>query len=217
MGDIQIVLADNQPLALSGLRNAVAGQADIQIMAECQNRDKLMDAVRQHAPDVLLVSADMLQEELESLQQLITEMDETRVIVLTGRKDADFLEGALRCGAKGVIQREWPIQQIPVAIRKVIRGGVWLERQAAERVLENLINGRNGEDPEARKIGALTRRERDVIDHICKGCKNKIIAETLHISEATVSHHLTSIYRKLDVEDRTSLVIYAAKNSMVTF
>ena len=217
MGDIQVVLADNQPLALSGLRNAVADQADIQVLAECQNRDKLMDAVRKHAPDVLLVSADMLQEELDALQSLITQMDETRVIVLTGRKDADFLEGALRCGAKGVIQREWPIQQIPVAIRKVIRGGVWLERNAAERVIENLINGRNGEDPEARKIAALTRREHDVIDHICKGCKNKTIAETLHISEATVSHHLTSIYRKLEVEDRTSLVIFAAKNSMVTF
>lgn len=217
MNDIQVVIADNQPLALSGLRNAVADQADIQVLAECQNRDHLVDAVRKHSPDVLLVSADMLQEELDALQRLVTEMDETRVIVLTGRKDADFLEGALRCGAKGVIQREWPIQQIPVAIRKVIRGGVWLERNAAERVLENLINGRNGEDPETKKKAALTPRERDVIEHICKGCKNKAIAETLHISEATVSHHLTSIYRKLEVDDRTSLVIYAAKNSMVTF
>lgn len=217
MGDIQVVIADNQPLTLSGLRSAVADHADIQVMAECQSRERLMDAVRRHSPDVLLVSTDILQEELDALERLVTEIDETRVIVLTSRKDPGFLEGALRCGAKGVIQREWPIQQIPVAIRKVTKGGVWLERTVAERVLENLLNTRETPDPERRKIAALTPREHQVIDLICEGFKNKSISDKLHISEATVSHHLTSIYRKLEVSDRTSLVIYAAKHSLVTF
>ena len=217
MGDIQVVIADNQPLTLSGLRSAVADHADIQVMAECQNRDRLMDAVRKHSPDVLLVSTDILQEELDALERLVTEIEETRVIVLTSRKDPDFLEGALRCGAKGVIQREWPIQQIPFAIRKVTRGGVWLEHATAERVLENLLTARGTLDPDVRKIAALTPREREVIDLICQGITNKSISDTLHISEATVSHHLTSIYRKLEVDNRTSLVIYSAKHHIVTF
>ena len=217
MGDIQVVIADNQPLALSGMRNAVADQADIQVMAECQNRDRLVDAVRKHSPDVLLVSADILQEELEALEHLVTAIEDTRVIVLTSRQDADFLEGALRCGAKGVIQREWPIQQIPIAIRKVIKGGVWLEHSVAERVLENLLHSRDSENPEIPKISALTAREREVIQCICQGMRNKTVANSLHISEATVSHHLTSIYRKLGVDDRTSLVIYSAKQNLVTF
>jgi DNA-binding NarL/FixJ family response regulator len=217
MGDIQVVIADNQPLALSGLRSAVADQNDIQVLAECQNRERLMDIVRRHAPDVLLVSTDILQEELGALEQLLTEIDGMRVIVLTSRKDPDFLEDALRCGATGVIQREWPVQQIPVAIRKVIRGGIWLERTVAEKVLQNLLNSRNTEDPEAKKIASLTPREREVVDLICQGYKNKMISDALHISEATVSHHLTSIFRKLEVEDRTSLVIYSAKHNLVTF
>jgi DNA-binding NarL/FixJ family response regulator len=217
MSDIQVVLADNQPLSLSGLRSAVADHADIQVLAECQNRDRLMDAMRKHSPDVLLVSTDILQEELDALERLVTEIDDTRVIVLTSRKDPGFLEGALRCGARGVIQREWPIQQIPVAIRKVTKGGVWLERTVAEKVLENLLASREIPDPEARKIDSLTPREREVIGLICQGLKNKNISDTLHISEATVSHHLTSIYRKLEVDDRTSLVIYSAKHNLVTF
>lgn len=220
MGDIQVVIADNQPLTLSGLRNAVADQADIQVTAECQNCDRLMDTIRQHSPDVLLVSTDILQEEqeeLDALERLVTEFDDTRVIVLTSRKDPGFLEGALRCGAKGVIQREWPVQQIPVAIRKVTRGGVWLERSAAERVLENVLAAREAPNPEAQKIASVTPREREVIDLICQGLRNKTISDTLHISEATVSHHLTSIYRKLEVDDRTSLVVYSAKHSLVTF
>jgi len=217
MGDIQVVIADNQPLTLSGLRSAVADHADIQVLAECLNRDRLIEAVRKYSPDVLLVSTDILQEELDALEQLVTEIDETRVIILTSRKDLDFLEGALRCGAKGVIQRERPIQQIPVAIRKVTNGGVWIERMVAELVLENLLSTRNSVDREERKIACLTPREHEVIDLICQGFKNKSISGKLHISEATVTHHLTSIYRKLEVGDRTSLVIYSAKRNLVTF
>lgn len=217
MGDIQVVLADNQPLALSGLRTAVADHADIQVMAECPNRERLMDAVRDHAPDVLLVSTEILQEELDALERLVTEMEPTRVIVLTSRKDPDFLESALRCGAKGIFQREWPIHQIPVAIRKVTSGGVWLEQAAAEKVLEEILNRRKGPDQDERKIATVTAREREVIGLICQGLRNKEIASRLHISGATVSHHLTSIFRKLEVEDRTSLVIYSAKRGLASF
>ncbi len=217
MGDIQVVLADNQPLTLSGLRSAVADHADIEVLAECQNQERLMDTVRNHSPDVLLVSTEILQEELGVLERLITEMESTRVIVLTSRKDPDFLESALRCGARGIFQREWPVQQIPVAIRKVTSGGVWLEQTAAEKVLEEILNRRKMPDQNERKIATLTAREREVIGLICQGMRNKEIANQLHISGATVSHHLTSIFRKLEVEDRTSLVVYSAKHGLATF
>lgn len=218
MGDIEVMIADNQPLTISGLRSAVADQQDIRVLAECQNPEKLMDDVRDYEPDVLLVSTDMLQEELDRLERLVTEIEKTRVILLTNRKDVDFLEGALRRGAKGVFQREWPVHQIPIAIRKVTSGGVWLEQAVAEQVLEEVLSKRRAApDPEERKIASLTARERGVIELVCEGLRNKEIADRLHISGATVSHHLTSIFRKLEVEDRTSLVIYAAKRRLVTF
>lgn len=217
MADIDIVIADNQPLSLSGLRSVVAGQSDIRILAECQNTDRLVDAVRRHCPDVLLVSTEMLREELGVLEQLVSEFDETRVIVLTSRTDPGFMEGALRCGAKGVLQREWPVQQIPLAIRKVTNGGVWLEQGAAERVLERALMRQRNPDVDEVRVASLTPREREVIELVCEGLRNKEITDRLHISLATVSHHLTSIFRKLDVSDRTSLVIYAAKRRLVTF
>jgi DNA-binding NarL/FixJ family response regulator len=217
MSDIAVMIADNQPLTISGLRSAMADQDDMRVLAECQNPDRLMDTVRNYAPDFLLVSSDILKEELDGLERLISEIEKTRVILLTSRKDVDFLEDALRCGAKGVFQREWPIHQIPVAIRKVTNGGVWLEQAVAERVLEEVLSMRRTPDPEAAKIASLTSREREVVDLVCEGLRNKEIADRLHISGATVSHHLTSIFRKLEVEDRTSLVIYAAKRRLVVF
>ena len=215
MSDIQVVIADNQPLTLSGLRSAVEDQDDITVLAECKNPERLMEIVRNHSPDVLLVSTELLQEELDALENLITENQKIRVIILTNRKDTDFLEGALRCGAKGVFQREWPVQQIPMAIRKVTNGGVWLEQAAAEKMLEDLLSRPNTQNPEERKISALTSREREVIDLVCQGLRNKEMPGRLHISDATVSHHLTSIYRKLEVDDRTSLVIYAIRQRLV--
>jgi DNA-binding NarL/FixJ family response regulator len=217
MADIDVVIADNQPLSLYGLRSAVADQDDIRILAECLNPDHVLDAVRHHCPDVLLVSAEILKEELDALEQLVTAVDETRVIVVTNRKDPDFLEGALRCGAKGIFQREWPVQEIPKAIRKVTNGGVWLEQGSAERVLEQVLMKRKAPDTDELRIASLTPREREVIELVCEGLRNKEITDRLHVSLATISHHLTSIYRKVEVSDRTSLVIYAFKHHLVNF
>jgi DNA-binding NarL/FixJ family response regulator len=143
MSDIQVVFADNHPLTLSGLRSAVARHSDIKVLAECVDRERAIDAVRNHEADVLLLSADLLQEEKDALQQLVSEMRDTRVILLSDRKDPDFLEEALRSGARGVFQRERPTHYIPLAIRKVTNGGLWFEQAIAERMLEELLNKSN--------------------------------------------------------------------------
>lgn len=216
MGDIQVVFADHHPLTLSGLRSAVASHSDIKILAECVDRERALDAVRSYSPDVLLLSAELLDHEENALQQIVSHSQKTRVILLTDRKDPDFLEEALRCGARGVFQRERPTRYIPVAIRKVTNGGLWFEQAAAELVLEELMNKRSKPpDPDDRRIATITTREQEVIELICQGLKNKEISERLYISEATVSHHLTSIFRKLDVNDRISLILYCARKSIV--
>ena len=202
------------------MRSAVAEASDIRILAECKDTERLKDAVRDHAPDVLLVSADLFregQEEFDALEELIAECVATRVIVVTSRRDAGFLERALRCGAKGVFQKEWPVHEIPMAIRKVTNGGMWLEQTAAEKVLEQALSRRMAPDTEETKIASLTPREREVIDLICQGLRNKEICQRLHISLPTVSHHLTSIFRKLEVGDRTALVVYSARRRLVSF
>jgi DNA-binding NarL/FixJ family response regulator len=104
-----------------------------------------------------------------------------------------------------------------MAIRKVTNGGVWLEQTAAERVLEQALSKRKPPDEDEIKIASLTPREREVVELICEGLRNKEIADRLHISLATVSHHLTAVFRKLEVSDRTSLVIYAAKRRLIIF
>jgi two-component system response regulator DegU len=216
MSSIQVVFADNQPLALCGLRSAVADHADIHVLAECMNREGLLQAVRDHTPDVLLVSGELLQHELDSIEHLRALAEDTRVILLTARKDPEFIEEALRCGAHGVLDRERPLHYIPIAIRKVTSGGLWFTRNVTDRMLEELLENKSkAPDGDALKIASITARERAVIELICEGLRNKEISDRLHISDATVSHHLTSIFRKLEVEDRTSLVIFAVRKRLV--
>ena len=129
MRDINLMIADDQPLSLVGLRSAVADQGDIRIVAECQNPQRLAQAVRFH-PDVLLVNSDIFHDEMGALKQLVSQSKKTRVIVLTSHKDRKFLDSAFQCGAKGVIHTDCPVNEIPAAIRKVTGGGVWLEQAA---------------------------------------------------------------------------------------
>ena len=131
MAEIAVVIADEQPLSLIGMRNAVADQGDIRIVAECENPRCLAEVVRRHPPDVLLVNGELLRDEFGALKQLVSQVKKTHVIVVTSHKNGGFLDSALRCGAKGVIHTECPIEEIPTAIRKVTSGGVWLERVAA--------------------------------------------------------------------------------------
>ena len=131
MANIDVVIADEQPLSLIGMRSAVADQSDIRIVAECENPRCLAEVVRRHPPNVLLVSGELLRDEFGALKQLVSQIKKTHVIVVTSHKDRGFLDGALRCGANGVIHTECPIEEIPAAIRKVTSGGVWLERAAA--------------------------------------------------------------------------------------
>jgi DNA-binding NarL/FixJ family response regulator len=129
MRDINLMIADDQPLSLVGLHSAVEDQGDIRIVAECQNPQRLAQAVRFH-PDVLLVNSDLFHDEMGALKQLVSQSKKTRVIVLTSHKDRKFLDSAFECGAKGVIHTDCPVNEIPAAIRKVTRGGVWLEEAA---------------------------------------------------------------------------------------
>jgi two-component system, NarL family, response regulator DegU len=218
VSDIDVVLADNQPLTLSGLRSAVEDHSDIRILGECTDRQDMWDAVRDHSPHVLVVSAELLEEDLDALQALTAENQETRVILLTSRNDITFLQEVLRNGARGVVQREKPVHHIPIAIRKVTKGELWFERDITARMINNLLQNPKSkkDDIEEQKISAITTREQEVIGLICEGLRNKEVSDRLHISEATVSHHLTSIFRKLDIEDRVSLVIYAVRKRLVT-
>lgn len=214
--DIHVLFADNHPLTLSGLKSAVAAQSDIHVLAECVDRKRLQDSVRAQSPHVLFVSSEFLEDQLDDLFQLVSENQGTKVILLTSRDDPGFFEDALRCGASGIFERQRPVEYIPLAIRRVMSGGFWFEQELAERMLGDVLQKRDKASPGKRKIEEMTPRDRQILELVCEGMRNKQIANKLNVSETTISRHVAALSRKLEVEDRTSLVIYAIKQGLVS-
>ena len=142
-GLINVLFADSHPLTLSGLKSAVASQADIGVLPVCLDRGDLADAVRRHSPHVLLVSSEFLGEQLDEISALTAAHSSLKVILLTNRHDPEFFEDALRCGAIGIFERQRPVEYIPLAIRKVMSGGFWFEQVLAERMLGHVLHKRD--------------------------------------------------------------------------
>jgi two-component system, NarL family, nitrate/nitrite response regulator NarL len=138
-----------------------------------------------------------------------------KTIVFTGNASLDFHELALRNGARGLLLKHCAPSLIEKTVRRVSRGDLCFDRALTDRMLSTLVRRKPAQPPpEVAKISSLTGRESQVVSRVCEGMRNKEIASQLYISDATVAHHLTSIYRKLGLTDRTELLLYAHQNGI---
>jgi len=170
-------------------------------------------------PDVILLDLDLGdgdEDGLNLLPDLLMVVPDARIILLTGIRDPEAHRRAVLLGALGLVLKEKASQTVIHAIEKVHAGEVWLDRGMIASILNERSRGMASQpyDAEAEKIARLTEREREVVALVGDGLRNKQIADQLVISEATVRHHLTSIFAKLGVEDRFELAIYAYRHGL---
>jgi DNA-binding NarL/FixJ family response regulator len=215
---VNLAIADDYPLLLAGMRHALASCEEIVVVAECNNTTDLVPQLKVKKPDVVLFGCETHPDQLpRHLHAMLEQHPEVKVIIFTGNPNLDFHEIALRNGARGVLLKQCAPELIVKAIRIVYRGELFFDRALTHRMLSTFVLRKSKETlPEAAKISSLTGRENQIINQICEGMRNKEIARKLYISDATVAHHLTSIYRKLGLADRTELLLYAHQNGLST-
>jgi two-component system nitrate/nitrite response regulator NarL len=208
---IKIAIADDYPVLLAGMRQSLAPCNDIVVVAECTRICDLLQQVALKKPEVILLGCETSVDNLaQQLHSIADHHSEVRVIVFTGNVSLNFHEAALRNGAKGVLLKQCAPELIANTVRKVSQGDLCFDRALTNRMLRTLVHRKPTEiTPEKTRISSLTERENQIISRICEGMRNKEIASKLYISDATVAHHLTSIYRKLGLADRTELLLYA--------
>jgi two-component system nitrate/nitrite response regulator NarL len=174
--------------------------------------------LQQYQPEVVVVNVEPSNKAAISiLHQLPVVAERWRTLVLTVPDDPAMHARAIELGAMGVVTTDQPGSVLVKAIKKVNAGELWLDRTRAAGVISRLARGRTArdEDPERAKVAALTRREREIVDLVAEGLKNKQIADRLSISEATVRNHLTSVLDKLDLDDRFELAVFAFRHGLV--
>ncbi len=214
---IRILLVDDHTIVRSGLRMLISSEPGLEVVGEADGRASALDSSARLQPDIILLDLDLGGESsLDFLPDLLANVPQARVILLTGTRNPDEHVRAVRLGAMGVVLKEQAAEVLIRAIQKVHAGEAWLDPTLTARLLTGMAPGRGARqvDPEAIKIAALTDREREVIALICEGLQNKTIGQRLFISETTVRHHLTSIFSKLGLENRLELVIYAYRHGL---
>jgi DNA-binding NarL/FixJ family response regulator len=210
---IRLVLADDHPIVLDGLENLFRLEPDFRVVARCVNGEECLAAVRRYEPDVLILDIRMPRlDGLAVLRELRREKHPVKVVLLaTALEEEEVLE-ALRLGVRGMLLKELAPQMVVQCVRKVHAGGQWVEKQAFGRALDTLLRREAGEREAA---SVLTPREIEMVGMVARGLRNKEMSQRLSISEGTVKIHLHNIYRKLKVENRVELILYAQAKRLV--
>ena len=214
---IRVLLIDDHVSMRAGLRILLESQKRLAVVGEAGNLDEALAVIKREQPDIILLDLDLNGVSgIDLLPELLGAADKARVIIVTGMRDAEQHRQAIHRGAMGLVLKDRSPDEIYKAILKVHEGEVWLDRSTIGKVLSERSGGRTKEaDPEAPKIAALTKQERAVIVLLSEGLKNRQIADRLFISEKTATHHLSHIYRKLEVSDRLELYIYAQTHNLL--
>jgi DNA-binding NarL/FixJ family response regulator len=212
---ISIMIVDDHAVIRTGLRMLIEQDSTMKVVAMAGNSAEAFEQLAaKDAPDMIILDLVLGEEDgLTLLPTLREKSPKTRVLILTGVLNPDAHRAAIRKGAMGIVLKEHAADLLLKAIKKVNDGEVWIDRSMMGMVIQEFSKPEQT-DPEVSKIAALTSREREVIGLVGEGLKNKQIAERLFISETTVTHHLSSVFSKLDVSDRLELIIYAFRHGL---
>jgi DNA-binding NarL/FixJ family response regulator len=213
---IRILIVDDHAVVRAGLRMLIDQNPAMKVVGLAGNRSEALAIAASEQPDLIIL--DILlgdQDGLTILPDLREVAKNARVLVLTGLRGSESQRRAMLAGAMGVVLKEHAAEVLIKAIIKVNEGEVWLDRLMMGSLLDEMSQAPEV-DSEKGKIASLTEREREVIALIAEGLKNKQIGQRLFISETTVTHHLSSIFSKLDVSDRLELVIYTFAHKLAS-
>jgi len=211
---IRILIADDHPLIREGLRRILEMDPQIKVVGEVGDGQGAINKTRILDPHVVLMDLKMPGTNgIEASRVIRREFPEIRIIILTVADDDDMLE-VIRAGASGYLLKDVEPVELLKAIHTVYEGRPAFHPIVTSRLLGeyNRLSMPVRKDDE---ISLLTEREKEVLGLIAQGESNKNIAHKLFISEKTVKNHITSIFRKLKVEDRTQAAIFAIKKRMV--
>ncbi|MEM7649047.1 MAG: response regulator transcription factor [Cyanobacteria bacterium P01_A01_bin.70] len=212
---IRILLVDDQTIIRQGLANLLAAQPDLTVVGDAENGQQAVEQVASlyntpRQPDVILMDVRMPEiDGVAATRQICEEFPGIKILVLTTFDDDDYVQQAMRYGAKGYLLKQTPIADLAVAIRAVHQGYTHMGPGLFEKTFTpSPITRPEMLMPPA--LAALSPREQEVLKLISSGLSNREIAQTLFISERTVRNHVTSILSQLQLRDRTQAALLAS-------
>jgi DNA-binding NarL/FixJ family response regulator len=210
MKTIRLLLVDDQELFREGLCMLLSVQPDIEVVGEAGNGFEAVQRTKALQPAVVLMDLRMpLLGGVEATRRIRALASPPNVIVLTTFDDDEEVFDALRAGAVGYLLKDAPSEKLIDAIRAAARGESFLQPSIAAKVVAEFNRLSHPAKSAAALIEPLSDREREVLRHLGRGMSNKEIASVLEIAEGTVKNHMTNVFGKLHVLDRTQAALKA--------
>jgi two-component system nitrate/nitrite response regulator NarL len=200
---LTVFACESQPIVLEGLEKVLGACDDLEYVGSAEGLSEALDALRKHQPHVILIGQSA---GLKVVFQFISDVRNTSsschpVLWVNDLAEIDCFR-ALQLGARGILKKTLPVSSLVECLRAVGRGDVWIEGTLSDQVVGAL---------DRRSAPRLTPREKEIVQHVCAGLKNKEIAEALRITAGTVKVHLMHIFEKTGVKDRFELAVHGRR------
>ena len=209
---IKVLIVDDHPVFREGLRQCLEARKELRVVAAVGGGEEMWKAIRTHGkPHIVLMDVEMPGEGgIELTQALHEKHPDVRVVMLTAFSDSERVFAALKAGAVGYLLKNVSPDDIRATVERAAAGEPMLSGEIAGRVLREFERERQ-EDRYREQLAALTAREEEILKLLATGESNREIGRRLFISEQTVKNHVASIFRKLQVNDRTKAALLAMK------
>ena len=209
---VKLMIADDHSMIREGLKQLLELGGEFEVIAEANDGEECLQITDNLKPDVLLLDINMPKKNgLEVLQELKNRNSKIKVLVLTVHNEVEYLMKAMEIGINGYLLKDSESSKLKKAIMTVIRGETYIQPSMIPILNSKMLNMKNDHD----KLESLTKRELDVLKNLAVGMYNKEIATKLNISERTVKNHVSNIFKKIGVADRTQAAVFAIRNNLV--
>ncbi|MDV2686335.1 response regulator transcription factor [Alkalihalophilus lindianensis] len=209
---IRVLIVDDHQMVRRGLRFFLETQTDLVIVGEASNGQEAIEQVRALKPDVVLMDLVMpIMNGIKAIERLMNEYPQLKILALTSFSDQDHVIPALQAGASGYQLKDIDPDELAETIRALYAGESKVHSKVLKYVLTRITHQ---QDEEEVKINSLTKREKEVLVELTRGRSNKELAEVLHITEKTVKTHISNIFAKLELGDRTQAALFAIRHRL---
>jgi len=215
MTKIKIILADDHRIFRDGIKSLLSDNDFINIIGEASSGNELLDMLKTHKPDVVIVDITMPGlSGIEVSKQISSLYPEIKIMILSMHTDEDFVINSIKAGAHGYLPKDTSKEELLEAIKIIYDGGEYYGKLVSDNFLKNYIKkfktGQNLKENED-----LTQREIEILKLAASGSSNKEIADKLFISTKTVDAHKNHIMQKLKLKNTAEMVLYAVKNKII--
>lgn len=209
---IKVMLADDHVLMREGIRQLLEFDGRIEVIGEANDGVECLKKLPEICPQVLLLDINMPKKNgIEVLKEIRDKKMDVKVLVLTVHDEVEYLLKAIDIGVDGYIMKDSESSELIKAIHTIVNGENYIQPKLIPALNSKLLS----RDEDKSKIDSLTSRELEVLIQVANGMFNKEIATSLDISERTVKNHVSNIFKKINVSDRTQAAVFAIKNDLI--